>query len=311
MRLDDLRDDVAALLDEHHVARGGCPCARSPARCAASQARSWSPASRTGSSTANGVTAPVRPTLTSMASSRVVACCAGNLKAIAQRGNFSVAPSRSRAARSSTLMTTPSVSKSRPWRASAQSRADRRRPPRCRRSAPSAARPAGPSPRSCSSTAACVRQRCGGASRCGHELVHERRRGAAAPRPPDRGCASCRPRRCGDWRTAARRPPPARGSCARTRRAAGRSRRAPRSDPRASPRSRSGIARIVRTFDVTSSPSHAVAPRHAANRGPRRLVGQRDAQAVDLQLGHVGARGRRTGAPCARARRRRAAPSSS
>ena len=70
------------------------------------------PASLTGSSTAYGVTAPVRPTFTSIAFSVVVACCAGNLNAVAQRGNFAVAPSVSRSARSSTLMTTPSVSNS-------------------------------------------------------------------------------------------------------------------------------------------------------------------------------------------------------
>ena len=79
------------------------------------------PARRTGSRTANGVTAPVRPTLTSIRSSFVWACCAGNLKAVAHLGNFAVAPSRSRTARSSTLTTTPSVSNSRPCRLSAHS----------------------------------------------------------------------------------------------------------------------------------------------------------------------------------------------
>ena len=71
------------------------------------------PASRTGSSSAYGVTAPVRPTLTRMRRIFVCACCAGNLNAVAQRGNFAVVPSRSRSARSSTLTTTPSVPKSR------------------------------------------------------------------------------------------------------------------------------------------------------------------------------------------------------
>ena len=46
------------------------------------------PARNTGSSTAYGVTAPVRPTLTSIARERVVACSAGNLKAVAQRGKL-------------------------------------------------------------------------------------------------------------------------------------------------------------------------------------------------------------------------------
>ena len=70
------------------------------------------PPSFTGSSTANGVAAPVRPTLTSMSCSDRRRLLAGNLNAIAQRGNFEVAPRRSRSARSSTLMTTPSVSNS-------------------------------------------------------------------------------------------------------------------------------------------------------------------------------------------------------
>ena len=67
------------------------------------------------------MTAPVRPTLTSIRSSLVCACCAGNLKAVAQRGNFAVRPSFSRSARSSTLTTTPSVSKSSVRRCSAHS----------------------------------------------------------------------------------------------------------------------------------------------------------------------------------------------
>ena len=120
-RLDDLRDDVAGLSRSARGRRRGCPCARCPRRCAASPSRWSMPASITGSSTAYGVTAPVRPTLTSIACSVVVACCAGNLKAVAQRGNFAVAPSRSRSARSSTLITTPSVSNSSAWRLSAHS----------------------------------------------------------------------------------------------------------------------------------------------------------------------------------------------
>ncbi len=52
------------------------------------------PARNTGSSTANGVTAPVRPTFTSIFRSSVVFCSAGNLKAIAQRGNLLVVPRR-------------------------------------------------------------------------------------------------------------------------------------------------------------------------------------------------------------------------
>ena len=51
------------------------------------------PPTRTGSSTAKGVTAPVRPTLTMMSLSRVVCSSAGNLYAIAHLGNFDVLPS--------------------------------------------------------------------------------------------------------------------------------------------------------------------------------------------------------------------------
>ena len=51
------------------------------------------PESLTGSSTATGVRAPVRPTWTTMSLSRVVACRAGNLNEIAQRGNLAVTPS--------------------------------------------------------------------------------------------------------------------------------------------------------------------------------------------------------------------------
>jgi len=78
------------------------------------------PPRRTGVRTAYGVTAPVRPTLTLMSSSRVTACSVGNLNATAHRGNFAVWPSRSRSARSSSLMTTPSVSNSRVRRSSRQ-----------------------------------------------------------------------------------------------------------------------------------------------------------------------------------------------
>jgi len=46
------------------------------------------PLSQTGSSHAKGVTRPVRPTFTSILFSRVRACSAGNLNAIAHRGNF-------------------------------------------------------------------------------------------------------------------------------------------------------------------------------------------------------------------------------
>ena len=68
------------------------------------------PETSTGSSIATGVTAPVRPTLTSIPRTTVSARSAGNLKAIAQRGNFAVTPSSRRWAKASTLITSPSTS---------------------------------------------------------------------------------------------------------------------------------------------------------------------------------------------------------
>ena len=59
--------------------RSARPCARPRRRCAASPSRSVTPPTRTGSSTANGVTAPVRPTLTWMSRRMVVCSSAGNL----------------------------------------------------------------------------------------------------------------------------------------------------------------------------------------------------------------------------------------
>ena len=51
------------------------------------------PPTKTGSSTANGVSTPVLPTLTSMLCSRVVTVVGANLKAIAQRGSWATLPS--------------------------------------------------------------------------------------------------------------------------------------------------------------------------------------------------------------------------
>ena len=78
------------------------------------------PATLTGSMKANGVTRPVRPTLTLMSSSLVVASSGGYLYAIAQRGARDVEPSRRCSATSSTLTTTPSISCSTSWRCSPQ-----------------------------------------------------------------------------------------------------------------------------------------------------------------------------------------------
>ena len=79
------------------------------------------PATTVGSSIANGVAAPVRPMFTSMRCSIATCRSAGNLNAVAQRGNFDVNPSRSRCATSFNLITTPSVSKARPVRLSRHS----------------------------------------------------------------------------------------------------------------------------------------------------------------------------------------------
>ncbi len=68
------------------------------------------PPTNTGSRTAYGVTAPVRPTLTAMSVSSVVFSSGGSLNATAQRGLFAVNPAVRWSPRSSTLMTTPSIS---------------------------------------------------------------------------------------------------------------------------------------------------------------------------------------------------------
>ena len=68
------------------------------------------PASGTGVSLATGVSAPVLPTLTSMACTTVVACRAANLNAMAQRGWCVVEPSRRCSSSVSTFTTTPSAS---------------------------------------------------------------------------------------------------------------------------------------------------------------------------------------------------------
>ena len=75
------------------------------ARCSFFRSRSWKlcsvarlteapPSSAGGRSTATGVSAPVRPTCTSMAASVVTAVAAWNLCAVAHRGARASAPSR-------------------------------------------------------------------------------------------------------------------------------------------------------------------------------------------------------------------------
>ena len=67
------------------------------------------PLTRTGSSTATGVNTPVRPTWTRMSRNLVSTRSASYLKAMAQRGDLAVNPSRSRWAKESTFITAPSV----------------------------------------------------------------------------------------------------------------------------------------------------------------------------------------------------------
>jgi len=76
------------------------------------------PLTNTGSITPNGVTRPVRPTLTRMSSSLVVTSSGGYLNAIAQRGARDVEPRRRWTLTSSTFTTTPSISCSTSWRCS-------------------------------------------------------------------------------------------------------------------------------------------------------------------------------------------------
>src|SRR5450756_1133105 len=68
------------------------------------------PATKTGSSTATGVRAPVLPTPTWMSTTVVVFSSGGNLKAIAQRGLLLVAPRAICWSNELTFMTTPSIS---------------------------------------------------------------------------------------------------------------------------------------------------------------------------------------------------------
>ena len=68
------------------------------------------PATLVGSITPNGVTRPVRPTLTRISRSLALTSSGGYLNAIAQRGARLVEPSRRWSATSSTFTTTPSIS---------------------------------------------------------------------------------------------------------------------------------------------------------------------------------------------------------
>ncbi len=96
-----------------------CTRTRSPSRtplratssrlCRVARATVTPPIS-TGSISATGVTTPVRPTEGRIDRMRVTSRRGGNLNANAQRGWRDVQPTASRAARSSSLITTPSIS---------------------------------------------------------------------------------------------------------------------------------------------------------------------------------------------------------
>ncbi len=96
-----------------------CTSTVSPTRTSLRSISSWlwseafetvTPPTRTGRSFATGVSAPVRPTCTSIASTTVVSCCGGNLKAIAQRGERGRLPISCCHAMRFTLKTVPSTS---------------------------------------------------------------------------------------------------------------------------------------------------------------------------------------------------------
>ncbi len=76
----------------------------------------------TGSSWANGTMCPVRPTFQATRSSLVVAVMGANFQAMAPRGSRPTTPRRRCRSRSSTLTTTPSISKSSDSRRSSHAR---------------------------------------------------------------------------------------------------------------------------------------------------------------------------------------------
>ncbi len=184
------------------------------------------------------------------------ACSAGNLKATAHRGNFAVVPS-SLAQRQVVELDDDAVGFERqsagaPRATRAQKAIDRvdavaALPVRLDRTAP--AREQLPSDSAWVAT--------GGRRAARHDdLIGEGAQAALARRRPDRACG-WRPRpRCADWQTRAR-PRPPRSSFMRSKAARGRIDLAADLDRRrrAAPFSVSGIARMTRTFGVTSSPS--------------------------------------------------------
>ena len=106
----DLRDHVAGALHDHRVADADVLARDLVLVVQRGSLRPATPPTFTGSSSATGVSAPVRPTWMWIARSTVVACSAGNFYAIAQRGARPTKPSRRCKARSLILYTTPSMS---------------------------------------------------------------------------------------------------------------------------------------------------------------------------------------------------------
>ena len=263
------------------------------------------PATTVGSSIANGVAAPVRPMLISMRAASRPSAPPGNLNAVAQRGNFEVKPSFSRSDWIVQLdhhAVGLERQRRRACRATPRRTRSRRR---CRRTSSSAARPAAPRlQRPSASPHVRLRTFQG---RAAPRLIHPRRQARASRPAPDRDCASSRPRCSAGWRRAAR----PRRSCSLLMRSKILLRQvhlAANLDAALRPalqrqRDRAHRPHVLR--DVLAA--HAVAARGAAHQPPV-FVGQRDAEAVDLQLGDIRRRVLERQAPCARARRTRADP---
>ena len=108
---DDLRDDVAGLPHLNDIADAKPELADESSLWRVARA-TVVPARKTGSKQAVGVSTPVRPTATSMLRRVVSLTSGGYLKAMAHRGNLLVEPICARWAKSLTLMTAPSMSKS-------------------------------------------------------------------------------------------------------------------------------------------------------------------------------------------------------
>ena len=108
---DDLRDDLARLRTDT-VSPTRTSSWRMKSRLCSVARDTVVPASRTGSSTALGVSTPVRPTEMTMSFKSVCLTSGGYLYAAAQRGNLAVEPRAARCANELTLTTAPSISKS-------------------------------------------------------------------------------------------------------------------------------------------------------------------------------------------------------